>query len=139
MAVYAVHEVTVQIDTTPLAVPTLAEITDLESVELTINNEVQDWTSLDKGGWKSRLITGKDLELSFSGKRNTGDTGNDYVAGLADKMSTDLETTITLTIPGGETVTIPGTVEVTSIYGGESLDVGMLEFNFLSNGAPTFA
>ena len=40
---------------------------------------------MDTEGWGRRLTTGKMFTISLSGKRNIGDSGNDYVAALRGK------------------------------------------------------
>ena len=60
-------------------------IADMETFQPKINGNVVEWDAIDQKGWKRRLMTGKDLSISFKGKRNIGDAGNDYIAGLALK------------------------------------------------------
>lgn len=136
MAAYAVHELTVAINNTG---ETYSAIAGLETVDITVNGEVQEWTELNNGGWKSRLLTGKDLEFSFSGKRIEGDTGNDYITSLVDEITTGANSSVKITWPNGDILTVPCVVNVTSYGGGGSLDVGALEFSCLSNGQPTFS
>jgi len=135
MAAYAVHELTVEINNTG---ETYVAIGGLESVAININGEVRDWNEFGYDGWKSRLLTGKDIELAFSGKRIEGDTGNDYITSLVDEIGTGANTNIRITWPNGDILSMACVVNVTSYGGGASLDVGQLEFSCLSNRVPTF-
>lgn len=139
MAVYAVHELTVEIDTTPEATETYAVIKDVETVDVAVDGNVEEWTPLDTAGFINRLRTGTGMSLTFTGKRNEGDTGNDYVSGLKFAVGTSANTTIKVTTPGSEVLTIPCVIDVNSILGGDSTAVGALEFTALSNGTITVA
>ena len=46
-------------------------------------------------------MTSKSVTISISGKRNFGDTGNDYIAGLALKNGRDVEGCLQWTFPNG--------------------------------------
>lgn len=135
MAAYAVHELVVEIDT---GSETFVSIAGLETADITINGEVKDWTELGLGGWKSRKLTGKDMEISFSGKRIEGDTGNDYIAGLVDEVTGSVESTVKVTWLNGDILSMPCVIDISTYGGGNSTDVGALEFTALSNGKPTF-
>lgn len=136
MAIFAVNEHTFEIDTTPAGIETLAEVTDVESVDITVDGVTIDWNALDSVYTKRRKTGGVSIELAFSGKRNFGDTGNDYVAGLAFAVGDTVETTVKITTNEATptTYTIPVVVQVTSIIGGESTDVSVLEWTASSNG-----
>ena len=45
-------------------------------------------------GWTNRLVTGKSVTVSVSGKRNVGDPGNDYIEGIALKIGKECNTTL---------------------------------------------
>lgn len=83
-------------------------------------------------------MTGKALTVSVSGKRNIGDAGNDYVAGLALKTGADSHTTVVWTFPSGATLTIPCVINVTEWESGDSTAVAPLAFDIMSDGKPTF-
>lgn len=112
-------------------------IADMETFQPKINGNVVEWDAIDQKGWKRRLMTGKDLSISFKGKRNIGDAGNDYIAGLALKNGTDVNSILDWTFPDGTIVSIPCVVNVTLCGGGESNDADGLEFEILSDGKPT--
>ena len=115
--VYPVYENQFQVGATKEA---LTDIADMESFSVKLDNGVEEWNPLDQKGWVRRLMTSKSVTISISGKRNFGDTGNDYVAGLALKNGRDVEGCLTNWGAGKSTEVIP------------------LEFDVMSNGKPTY-
>ena len=105
---------------------------------VSIDGNVEEWKPFDQQGWTRRLVTGKALTVSVSGKRNIGDAGNDYVAGLALKTGADSHTTVVWTFPSGATLTIPCVINVTEWESGDSTAVAPLAFDIMSDGKPTF-
>jgi hypothetical protein len=83
-------------------------------------------------------MTGKKLSISLSGKRNEGDSGNDYVAGLAWKDGLDCSTKAEWTFPSGAKLSFNCVVNVTTPGGGDSTNVDGLEFELICDGKPTF-
>ena len=113
-------------------------IADLETFSPSFDNGVEEWTPMDTEGWIRRLMTGKGFSIDLSGKRNIGDEGNDYVAGLLFKTGQDVETIFEWEFPSGAKVSFNCLVNVTNVGGGDSTNVGALEFSVMSNGKPTF-
>ncbi len=113
-------------------------IADMESFSVSINGNVEEWNPYDTEGWTRRLATGKAITISVSGKRNVGDDGNDYIAGLATKTGADCTTTVIWTFPSGATLTMPCVVNVTEWGAGDSRSVAPLSFDLMSDGKPTF-
>jgi hypothetical protein len=58
----------------------MVTIKDLETFSPSVDANTEEWTPMDTAGWIRRAVTGKGLTISFSGKRNYGDPGNDYIA-----------------------------------------------------------
>lgn len=115
----------------------LTNIADMESFSPSFDNGVEEWTPMDTEGWVRRLMTAKSISLSVAGKRNVGDEGNDYVAGLAFSNGRDAEGCIQWTFPDGTTVLFEDAVfSVTALGSGDSTNVGPLEFDVQSNGKP---
>lgn len=113
-------------------------IADMESFSVAFDNGVEEWTPFDTEGWVRRLMTAKALTITVTGKRNVGDTGNDYVAGLAFKNGRDAECYFAWTFPDGTEIAFDmAVVNVTNIGAGDSTAVGPLEFELMSNGKPT--
>ena len=113
-------------------------IADLETFSPSFDNGVEEWTPMDTEGWIRRLMTGKGFSIDLSGKRNIGDEGNDYVAGLLFKTGQDVETVFEWEFPSGAKVSFNCLVNVTNVGGGDTTNVGGLEFSVMSNGKPTF-
>lgn len=115
----------------------LVTIADMESFSVSFDDNVEEWTPMTTEGWVRRLKTGKGITISLNGKRNIGDPGNDYVAGLAFKTGQACNSELEWTFPNGAVATIPCVINVTSV-GGDSTNVEPLEFECLSDGKPTF-
>ena len=117
---------------------TLNTIADMESFSVSFDDGVEEWTPFETEGWKRRLKTAKGLSISVSGKRNVGDAGNDFVAGLAFKNGREAEADFEWTFPDGTVVNFSNAVvNVTALGSADSTNVAPLEFEVLSNGKPT--
>ena len=116
----------------------LATIADMENYSVAIDGNVEEWNPYDAEGWVRRLVTGKSITISVSGKRNVGDAGNDYVEGVALKTGTDCNSTLVWNFPSGAKLLIPGVINVTEWGSGESRVVAPLAFEIMSDGKPTF-
>lgn len=110
-------------------------IADLENFSVSLDNNIQEWTPMTTQGWIRRLQTGKGFSITLSGKRNVGDEGNDYVAGLMFKSGQDVSTKFEWTMPDGTKIAFDCVVNISSA-GGSSTDVDVLEFEVLSDGTP---
>lgn len=114
-------------------------IADMESFSVSFDNGVEEWTPFDTEGWVRRLLTAKGFTITCTGKRNVGDTGNDFVAGLFIKNGRDAEAYFEWTFPDGAKLVVEDAViNVTNIGAGDSTNVGPLEFEVQSNGKPTY-
>lgn len=139
--VYPVYENQFKIDKTGgdgSTAANLATIADMENFSVAIDGNVEEWKPFDAEGWVRRLVTGKSITISISGKRNIGDAGNDYIDGLALKTGADASTTLIWNFPSGASLKIPGVVSVTEWGGGDSTAVAPLAFDFMSDGKPTY-
>lgn len=84
------------------------------------------------------LMTAKAVTITLSGKRNIGDTGNDYIAGKQFSNGHDAEGYFEWEFPDGTTVSWDAAVfDVKNCGGGDSTSVAALEFDAISNGKPT--
>lgn len=116
---------------------TATSIKDMETFSVSFDNGIEEWKAFDQGGWTRRLTTGKSVTISINGKRNVGDTGNDYIAGLAFANGRAAEGYLGWTFPDGTLVEFEECVfNVTNIGAGDSTGVAPLEFEALSNGKP---
>lgn len=138
--VYPVYENQFKIDKTGGNGDTanLVPIADMESFSVSIDGNVEEWKPFDHEGWTRRLVTGKSITISVSGKRNVGDDGNDYIDSLALKTGQNATTTLVWTFPSGANLVLHGVVSVTEWGGGDSTAVAPLTFDIMSDGKPTF-
>lgn len=113
-------------------------IADMETFSVSFDNGVEEWTPFDTEGWTRRLLTSKSVTISVTGKRNVGDTGNDYVAGKTFLNGREAEGYFAWTFPDGTVVSWEMAIfNVKNVGAGDSTAVGPLEFDVLSNGKPT--
>ena len=136
--VFPCYENQFQINTSSSGTASYATIADCETFEVSFDNGVEEWTPFESGGWVRRLMTAKNVTITVSGKRNVGDTGNDFVAGLTFANGRDAEADFKWTFKDGTVVTFEDAViSVTNNSGGDSTAVAPLEFAVMSNGKPT--
>ena len=115
----------------------MKEIKDCVSFSVSFDNGVEEWHPFDTEGWVRRLLTSKGVTVSVTAKRNVGDAGNDFVAGLAWKNGRDSEADAQWTFPDGTVVKFTDAViNVTNVGSGDSTNVAPLEFEIQSNGKP---
>lgn len=112
-------------------------IADMETFSISIDNGIEEWTPFSAEGWKRRLMTAKSITISVNGKRNVGDTGNDFVANKAFKNGRNAEGYFAWIFPDGTTISWNEAIfSVKNIGAGDSTAVGPLEFEVMSNGKP---
>jgi len=111
---------------------------DMETFEVAIDGNVEEWSPMDQEGWTRRLMTAKSISITLNGKRNYGDDGNDYIAGLALLTGNNVTTAFEWTLPNGAVLTMNAVVNVSSFAGGDSTAVDALEVEVMSDGKPVF-
>ena len=116
----------------------MVTIKDLETFEPSIDSTTEEWTPMDLAGWVRRAVTGKGLTLSFKGKRNYGDPGNDYIAGLLLGTGQAVESEFEWELPSGAKLTYDCVIDLKTPAGGDSTNIDALEFDLLSDGLPVF-
>ena len=80
---------------------TASTIADMETFSVSVSNGVETWNPMDTEGWQRALMTSKAIRITLSGKRNIGDTGNDFVAGKLYKNGHDAEGYFDASAPQG--------------------------------------
>lgn len=136
--VYPVWENKFKISTSGRGNPAMATIADMESFSVSVDGNVEEWSPMEMEGWIRRMVTGKSLTISMTGKRNIGDPGNDYVANNAWKTGQDCETRFEWEFPSGAKLEFDCVLNVTNPGGGDSRNAAPLEFEVMSDGKPTF-
>lgn len=112
-------------------------IKEMITFSIAPDNNIQEWNPMEAKGWMRRLMTGKSITITLEGKRNYGDAGNDYIAGIIGKNGNDASTIMKVVYPDKSGVTMQGVINPTA-RGGASTDVEELSFEFMSDGEPTF-
>lgn len=136
--VYPCYENQFKIDTSDTSTAAFKTIADCETFSVSFDNGVEEWHPFEQEGWVRRLLTSKGVTISVTAKRNLGDDGNDFVAGLAWKNGREAEADFQWTFPDGTVVTFADAViNVTNIGAADSTNVAPLEFEVQSNGKPT--
>ena len=113
-------------------------VSDMETFGIAFENGVEEWNPIDQEGWVRRLMTAKSLTVSLSGKRNYGDKGNDYVAGLAYQNGNNATTVLEVIFPDTGKLRMDCVVNVTASDGGDATAVSALEFECMSDGKPAY-
>ena len=138
--VHANYDIAFRIDTAGLnftdgqAMPKSPKtISDAEGLSISIDGGVEEWNPMDGEGWTKRLVTAKSITISMTAKRNIGDPGNDYIAGLFMKTGNDCYSFFSIIFPNGDELGMPCIVNVTSL-GGDSTAIDAMEFEILSKG-----
>lgn len=136
--VFPCYENQFKVNTSSTSTANYVTIADCETFEVAFDNNVEEWTPFESEGWVRRLMTGKGVTITVSGKRNVGDAGNNYIAGLAFKNGREAEADFQWTFKDGTVVEFTGApINVTALGSGDSTAVAPLEFEVLSNGKPT--
>lgn len=116
---------------------TYTVVKDAESLRISIDGGIESWSPMDAGGWARNLMTAKSITINMGGKRNYGDPGNDYVAGLAFKMGQDCNSALKITFPNDDALYIPCVIN-TSEMAGDSTAIDTLIWSVVSDGKPEY-
>lgn len=136
--VFPCYENQFKINTSSSSTATWSTIADCETFEVSFDNGVEEWTPFESEGWVRRLKTAMGVTITVSGKRNIGDTGNDFVSDISLKNGQQAQADFQWTFPDGTVVEFDDAViNVTNNLGGDATNVAPLEFEVLSNGKPT--
>ena len=136
--VYPCSKEQFKVNTATSGQASFASIADMETFSASIDNGVEEWNPYDANGWVRRMMTAKSVTITVSGKRNVGDAGNDFIAGLAFKNGQEALADFQWTFADGTEITFPDSViSVTAIGAADATNVAPLEFEVQSNGQPT--
>lgn len=113
-------------------------ISNMETFEPSVEGNTEEWTPMETDGWARALMTGKKFKVSVKGKRDEGDPGNDYIAGIAWKDGLDCTTKAEIEFPNGDKLAFDAVVDVTT-FGGDSTSVAPLEFDLIGDGKPVYS
>lgn len=113
-------------------------VSNLETFEVTVDGNIEEWKPLEQEGWVRRMVTGKSITIKLGGKRDLGDAGNDYVAANAWATGAGCDTRFEWVFPDGAKLAFDCVLNVTNAGGGDATDVGPLEFEVHSDGKPVY-
>ena len=116
----------------------MAIVKNMETFEISVDGNVEDWTPMETDGWARNLMTGKSFSISLKGKRDVGDPGNDFVAAAAWKDGLDCSTKAEIEFPDGSKLAFDAVLDVKTIEGADSTNVAPLEFDMLGDGKPVY-
>ena len=113
-------------------------IAEMESFGVAIDGNTVEWSPMEAEGWMRRMVTGKSLTITLTGKRHIGDPGNDYIADSAWATGEGCDSKFLWEFPSGATLEMDCVLNVTNPGGGESRDGAPLEVEIMSDGKPDF-
>lgn len=113
-------------------------VAELETFSVAIDGNVEEWKPMEQEGWVRRMVTGKSLTITLSGKRHIGDAGSDYVADNAWGTGSICESKFEWEFPSGAKLAFDCVLSVTNPGSGDSTNVANLEFEVMSDGKPTY-
>ena len=116
----------------------MVAIADLETFSPVINGKKENWTPMDQSGWDRNAITGKGLTITFKGKRNYGDAGNDYIGNKLLSTGQDCESVFEWDFPNGAKIKGNCVIDLKIPAGGDTIKIDTLEFDILFDGKPIF-
>ena len=136
--VYPVHVGSFEVNTSKTEEPAWSKIAELEEVNIEVENTTETWNSFSEGGWQSALVTGKAAKITLKGKRCIGDAGNDLIASKMLLTGQDAYVNARITHPDGTTLEWAqmACAVKNNGSGGKATDVGALEAELTSHGAP---
>src|SRR5690606_1841577 len=116
----------------------MALIKEMETFQIAIDGNVEEWNPMEAEGWVRRLMTGKGFSITLNGKRHVGDPGNDYIAETAWKSGLDCSTKFQAEYPRCATLDFDCILHGTEAEGGNSTGVAALSVDVMSDGKPTY-
>ena len=89
-------------------------IANLTNFAPSIDGGIEEWNAMEAEGWGDAMMTSKKLSFTFQGKRTYGDSGNDFIAGLAWKSGNDVVAPFAWEMPSGAKVEFAAIINVTT-------------------------
>ena len=112
---------------------TFATVANLESLELSVDGNVQDWFDWGGEGFAKNLKTAQKVTLNGTAKVTDGDTGNDYLRGLMFAVCHEAQTNFRIILADGYSIKAGCNVNVTGGLGAAE-DVDQIEFEIHMDG-----
>ena len=108
----------------------------IEGMTFNSNEQNQQFFFLCGEGFANNEVTGGAPELSITGRRISGDTAQDYIAGKQFALGTDRNSSIKIIAEGKQIVCDCSVGDVVT-FGGNTLDVNSFGCTIRFNGKPT--
>ena len=108
----------------------------IEGMEFNVNEQNQQFFFLCGEGFAHNETTGAAPELTITGKRITGDTAQDYIAGLQFNLGSERNSSVKI-VAEGKQITCDCTIGDVVTFGGQTLDVNNFSCVLRFNGKPT--
>ena len=134
------YDIKIEIDTTPGATATFAELAaGWKNLAKSLNEVVYQASYLKDNGWGSSEVTGGQLTVVLTGDRIIGDAAQDYIFGDAVKFAfgSARKTNLKITQADATVITWPVTLANISDAGGDANQPNAVSVTIHSNGAPT--
>ena len=115
---------------------TATMVADIETFSVEFTYKEIAWNPHDTNGVTRRIVVLTDVKVTMNGKRNIGDTGNDFVADMAGQTGRDCEGYIEVLMPDGKLIKLENAIyQVKNIGTGAATDAAPLEAEIYSNGS----
>ena len=107
----------------------------IESMELSTNEQNQQFFFLCGEGFANNETTGAAPQLTCSGRRIVGDTAQDYIASKQFSLGADRKTSVKV-IAEGKQIVCDATIGDLATFGGQTTDVNQFNVTLYFNGKP---
>jgi hypothetical protein len=107
----------------------------IESMELSTNEQNQQFFFLCGEGFAANETTGAAPQLTCSGRRIVGDPAQDYIASKQFSLGADRKTSVKV-IAEGKQIICDATIGDLATFGGQTTDVNQFNVTLYFNGKP---
>ena len=108
----------------------------IEGMTFNNNEQNQQYFFLCGNGFADNEVTGAAPELQITGRRNVGDTAQDYIVSKQFALGSDRKTSVKI-IAEGKQIVCDATIGEVVSFGGQTLDVNSFGCTIRFNGTPT--
>ena len=109
MSTFAVNELAIKVYGGAITKALAVSIGDLETVEIPLESTVETWNTIGDA-FQHAMKTGVAMSLTFEGKYNTTDAGQQALRATWDKVGTAAELHILITYPDASSFDIVGPI-----------------------------
>lgn len=134
------YQIKLEIDTTPSASPTWAELMEgIKNLAPALNEVIYQASYLSDAGWGSSEVTGGQFTVTLTGDRIVGNAAQDYIFSSAVQygFGDARKTSFRITQPNGRVIIWPITLANITDGGGDSNQPNAITIAIHGNGRPT--